>query len=102
MPDHCHLFFDLDFNNCIESSILKVMEQSEKWMNASFSFSEKFYWQEGCAAVSRGLSDAHELIDELLNQEEFHKKHSFREEYIALLEANEIEFKESDLFEFRD
>lgn len=38
----------------------------------------------------------------ILKQEEHHKKHSFREEYLDLLKKFEIDFNNKFLFEFYD
>ena len=38
----------------------------------------------------------------VLNQEKHHSKKSFREEYMEMLNAFEIEFKNEYLFEFYD
>jgi putative transposase len=38
----------------------------------------------------------------ILNQEEHHKKVTFREEYLAFLRKFEIEYDEKYLFEFYD
>jgi hypothetical protein len=35
-----------------------------------------------------------------MNQKAHHRKHTFREEYLGLLRAFEIEFKDEYLFEF--
>lgn len=102
MPDHCHILIDLNFECSIEACIENIKEKSAAWINENLHVPETFTWQEGYAAVSEGLSSAPRLIDHLLNQEEYHLEHSFREEYIALLEENEIDYDEDGLFEFRD
>jgi len=37
-----------------------------------------------------------------MNQDEHHKKTSFRDEYLDILRKNEIEFDENYLFDFFD
>jgi hypothetical protein len=38
----------------------------------------------------------------ILSQEEHHKKRPFREEYLEILEKNQVEFKDEYVFEFFD
>ena len=59
-------------------------------------------WQEGYGAFSYSKSQKDKVVNYVLNQEEHHKKKSFKEEYLALLKAFEIEFKDEYLFEFYD
>lgn len=42
------------------------------------------------------------MINYILNQEEHHRKRTFREEYIAILEKWGIAYEENYLFEFYD
>ena len=40
------------------------------------------------------------IVNYILNQEEHHKKKSFKEEYLEILIKNGVEFKEEYLFDF--
>ena len=46
-----------------------------------------------------GQSQVKTVINYILNQEEHHKKKTFREEYIEFLNANQIDFKPEYIFE---
>jgi putative transposase len=66
----------------------------QEWMQSEFR------WQEGFGAFSYSRSQLSQVIAYIQNQEQHHKKQTFREEYIALLEAFGIEFDERYLFDF--
>jgi len=66
----------------------------KKWVKG------KFNWQEGFGAFSYSRSQIDTVIKYILNQEEHHKKKTFREEYIDFLKKFEIEYDEKYLFEW--
>ncbi len=61
-----------------------------------------FDWQRGYGGFSYSKSQTQSVISYILNQEEHHRKKSFREEYIEMLEKFEVEYDEKYLFEFYD
>ena len=60
----------------------------------------KFEWQSGYGAFTHSRSQVDSVVKYILNQEEHHKKRTFREEYLDMLAKNEIEFKDEYLFDF--
>ena len=60
----------------------------------------KFEWQSGYGAFTYSRSQVDSVVKYILNQEEHHKKRTFREEYLDMLAKNEIEFKDEYLFDF--
>ena len=55
-------------------------------------------WQDGYGAFTYAVSAKDNLIEYVKNQVEHHKKVNFKDEYIALLKENGIEFDEKYLF----
>ena len=57
-----------------------------------------------CRKVMVPFTHSHSQIDlvakYILSQEEHHKKRPFREEYLEILEKNEVQFKDEYVFEF--
>ncbi len=53
-----------------------------------------------CIFYAKSQKD--KVVNYVLNQEKHHLKKSFKEEYLEMLEAFEIEFKKEYLFEFYD
>jgi hypothetical protein len=54
-------------------------------------------WQDGYGGFSYSFKEKDRLIEYVKNQEEHHKKKTFREEFIDLLNEHEIEFNEKYL-----
>ena len=61
-----------------------------------------FHWQGGYGAFSVGESQALRVIRYIQEQEEHHRKRTFKEEYIGLLNDFAIAYDEKYLFEFFD
>ena len=55
---------------------------------------EKFAWQGGYAAFSVSQSQVDNVVRYINNQEEHHKKQTFREEYIEFLKLYHIDYDE--------
>ena len=55
-------------------------------------------WQDGYGGFTYAYSAKDDLIEYVKNQAEHHKKISFKDEYIALLKENGIDFDEKYLF----
>jgi hypothetical protein len=54
-------------------------------------------WQDGYGAFTYSIKEKDRLIEYVKNQQEHHKKITFREEYIALLKEHGIEYDEKYL-----
>ena len=58
---------------------------------------EKFTaWSEGFAALTYGLRDKEMIINYIINQQEHHKKMSFRNEYECFLKEMGLNLDERD------
>ena len=60
----------------------------------------KFSWQEGYGAFSYGHSQLDTIIRYIQNQEQHHRRRSFKDEYLAWLKKFEIPFEEIYVFQF--
>ncbi len=100
--DHVHLFFELQPTKSLSDIIRVVKSNSSKWINDSKLIKGKFSWQEGYGGFSYSRSQRNNVIQYIVNQEEHHRKKTFREEYLELLKLFEIDFNEQYIFEFYD
>ena len=57
-------------------------------------------WQSGYGVFSHGYREKGIIIDYIKNQEEHHRKQTFRKEYMAFLKSFEIDYKEEYIFDF--
>lgn len=100
MPDHIHLLVGLKPNISISDLVRDIKAGSSKFINDSKWINGKFSWQEGFGAFSYSRSHIDNVVKYILNQEEHHKKQTFKEEYLEFLEKFEIEYDIKYLYEW--
>jgi len=100
--DHIHILIGLNPNDKISDLIATIKRSSSLYINDKCFFNNKFHWQDGYGAFSYGKSQLKNVYKYIANQEEHHKVHTFRKEYLKLLEKFEIEYDEKYLFTFFD
>src|ERR1035437_1608091 len=99
-PDHIHILIGLRPDASLSDLVRDIKSNSSRWMTEQEWMRSDFRWQEGFGAFSCSRSQLSQLIAYIQNQEQHHKKKTFREEYIALLEAFGIAFDPRYLFDF--
>jgi putative transposase len=97
--DHVHCFFGLKPTIAISDLMQTVKAKSSKWINDHHKTKAHFEWQEGYGAFSYSRSQMDGVYQYILNQEEHHKKQTFREEYLDFLNKFEVPFDERYIFE---
>lgn len=102
MPDHIHIFIGYNVNHLIPDLVEEIKTSSNEWIKHNNLSKFRFEWQKGYGAFSHSRSQLDTVVKYVLNQEKHHHKQSFKEEYLAILRKNEIEFKDEYLFEFFD
>ncbi len=101
MPDHIHIFFGM--HPCdIPVLVRDVKSSTSSFINQNGFLKSKFHWQEGYGLFTYSMSHRSRVINYIDNQQEHHGKRTFREEYLLMLRAHEIEFDERYLFDFFD
>lgn len=100
MPDHTHIFAGLKPDIKISDLVRDVKSISSGFINDKRFVKGKFSWQHGFGAFSYSQSHIDKVVKYVLNQEEHHKKKTFREEYIGLLEKFNVEYDPKYIFEF--
>lgn len=101
MPDHIHFFIGMKPSCCLSDLVREVKKSSNDFIKEK-KFCNGFYWQDGYGAFSYSHSHLSNVINYVMNQKGHHKKKTFREEYLELLNKFEIKFEEQYLFEFID
>lgn len=100
MPDHIHAFIGLRPAMKISDLVRDVKNNSSNFINDNKFVKGKFSWQDGYGAFSYSHSHIDKVYQYVLNQEDHHKKRTFREEYIGLLKKFQIEYEEKYLFDW--
>ena len=101
-PDHTHILIGM--HPVISPS--KLMEQvksgSSKWINEKKYAPGKFAWQDGYGAFTYSKSHIDKVVKYVLNQPQHHKKQSFRDEYLLLLDKFNVDYNPKYLFDWYD
>jgi REP element-mobilizing transposase RayT len=100
MPDHIHIFIGYNVNHLIPDLVEEIKTSSNEWINQKRYSKFKFEWQRGYGAFTHSSSQIDHVVKYINNQEDHHRKKTFRDEYLDILIKNEIEFKDEYLFEF--
>lgn len=100
MPDHTHLFVGMKPSVSVSDLTRDVKAASSGFISDNNWVKGKFQWQEGFGAFSYSRSQVDTVSAYVLNQEEHHRKQTFREEYIDFLNKFNVQFDEKYLFEW--
>jgi hypothetical protein len=71
-----------------------IKGSSSGWINRKGLVTGKFKWQEGYGAFSYSHSHIDRVARYIADQEQHHRKKTFREEYLELLEKFDIDYDE--------
>ena len=98
VSDHIHILFGMRPTQSLSDLMQKVKQDSSKWINNKGFVNGKFSWQAGYGAFSYSKSQIPRIINYIQNQENHHKKESFIEEYLDLLDEFDIDFDEQYIY----
>ena len=102
MPDHVHILIGLTPDIALSDLVRDIKAGSSKYISENKWVLGKFSWQKGFGAFSYSKSQVDRIVKYILNQEEHHRKKSFREEYLDFLKKFDINFDEKYLFDWID
>lgn len=100
MPNHIHIFIGYNINQLIPKLVEEIKTSSNSWINKSKLSKFHFEWQKGYGAFSHSRSQLDTVVKYVLNQEKHHKKKSFKEEYLEILNNNDIDYNSEYIFDF--
>ena len=100
VSDHVHILIGLRPSTALSDLVRDIKANSSRFINEKRWVRGKFRWQEGFGAFSYGHSQLGRVIGYIRNQEEHHRRNSFRSEYLTLLRKFDIAFEEKYLFKF--
>ena len=99
VEDHVHCFLGLKPIVSISELMKTVKGKSSKYINDNQLTQSRFEWQEGYGVFSYSQSHIEKVYKYIANQEEHHKKQTFKEEYVAFLDNFKIPYDERYIFE---
>jgi len=95
MEDHTHLLIQLPATLALAKAVQLIKGGSSKWIN---EHGRAFAWQEGYGAFGVSKSNMNAVVKYIANQEAHHRKITFEDEFIALLEKHGIEYDPKYVF----
>jgi putative transposase len=93
VSDHVHLLIGLRATHTLADVLRETKSVSSAWVHADIGV-RSFAWQEGYGAFTVSPSQLENVRAYIQEQEEHHRTHTFREEYLTLLQRNGVEFDE--------
>jgi putative transposase len=96
--NHVHILFNLSKNISLKQLVGKLKTASSKWMKLQGAKYKEFFWQNGYGAFSVSKNELGKVKEYILNQNSHHKKHSFKDEYVRLLEQYDVDYNLDYLF----
>ncbi|MFO7798236.1 MAG: IS200/IS605 family transposase [Rhodohalobacter sp.] len=92
VEDHLHIITHLHPSISLSNLVKDIKLGSSNYMKENQLFPDFDGWQEGYAAFTYTIKEKEGLIRYVQNQEEHHKKMTFKEELVVLLKEHNVEF----------
>ena len=100
MPDHIHILIGYNINHLIPDLVEEIKTSSNAWIRQNKLCKNKFEWQKGYGAFTHSKAQIDTVIKYILNQEEHHSRETFKEEYLKILQQNDVKYNDMYLFDF--
>lgn len=97
--DHLHMLVQRRTDEAIADLLRDVKSRSSSWIHKTFPAFRTFVWQEGYGVFSVSKSQEKRLRAYIAGQDEHHRTRDFKEEYLRLLRAHDIEYDERYLWD---
>lgn len=92
--NHLHIAAGYKPHQLIPDLLQDVKGFSSKWINEKKFIRGKFNWQSGYGAFSFSHSHMDRVVKYIQNQEKHHKRKTFQDEYMELLDKYDIRYNE--------
>lgn len=94
--NHVHLLLRIPSDMKAADAISKLKSNSSRWMSER---GNRFSWQRGYGAFSVSSSNLPSVSSYIDRQEQHHRRRSFENEFIALLERHKIQYDPRYVFD---
>ena len=98
ISDHVHALLSLPSTMSFAKAVQLIKGGSSKWIHDEFRHLKKFEWQEGYGAFSVSASQVARTIAYIERQKEHHRKRTFKEEFIKLLDKHHVVYDRRYVF----
>ena len=86
MEDHIHMLIEIPLTMAFSDAIKEIKTGSSQWSGPRFA------WQVGFGVFGVSESNVNTVIRYIRNQETHHKKMTYEQEFIALLEKHRVPY----------
>ena len=93
IDDHVHLLVGLRATHRLDYVLRDIKADSSSWVHKVVG-QKKFEWQSGYLGLTVSPSQIERVKKYVLNQEKHHRRKTFQEEYLELLELSAIDYDE--------
>jgi len=100
IPDHVHMLVGMSPSVALSDLVRDVKAGSSGFINEKKFVRGRFSWQEGFGAFTVSHREVDGVIKYIRNQEEHHRKRTFKEEYLEMLKEFAVEYNDRYLFEW--
>ncbi|TCJ13374.1 transposase [Flaviaesturariibacter flavus] len=98
MPDHLHAVLGMGLHQA-PSDFMRIWKgDTSEWINKSGLCPERFNWQGGFGWFHLDRSRLYPVIDYVMHQQEHHRNVPFRQEYMGLLNEENVPFDPRYIF----
>jgi putative transposase len=91
VADHVHLLVGLRATHCLADFMRELKKASSVWVRDEIRLPE-FHWQEGYSAFTVSATARPDVKRYIAHQEEHHRKISYKDELIAMLERAGVDY----------
>lgn len=102
MSDHVHVLIGLKPAMALADLVRDIKVASSDFINKKKWVRGRFSWQEEYGAFSYGHSQLGTIIRYIQNQEQHHRRRTFKDEYLTWLKRFDVPFDEKYIFDFID
>ncbi len=97
VEDHIHILTHIHPTISLSNFVKDIKLSTTDMIKTEGLFPGFSGWQDGYGAFTYSINEKDRLIEYIKNQEEHHKKFNFREEFIKMLNEQNIQFNEKYL-----
>ena len=98
LPDHAHILIGQRPDSTLSELVGDIKSGSTNFINRKRWVTGRFNWQEGFGAFSYSHSQLSTVIRYIQNQQKHHRKSSFLDEYVRLLDRFNLTYDERYIF----
>ncbi len=91
VEDHVHILVSMPATLSISKAVQLLKGGSSKWLHETFPDCRLMQWQEKYGAFTVSVSQLDKIAKYIANQEEHHRKLTFQEELLMLLQKHRVD-----------